>query len=236
MVFLPLNQKYIDFGIFFGMSLFGGLLLLYFTYPSDAFFSEEELNTHNYTDTNILIIKPLLTANAYKKGSFYDYYQGECDESCLSVQIDEKALYTYDSSLRAIARFEQLGAKMADDYTLDPNTLKDYDKIILLHNEYVTQEFFDSVQNHPNVIYMYPNALHAKVQVSNGIMTLIEGHGYNGKDNGFGWKYDNTRPYESDNLCESLDVIQIPNGKQLTCYPENFLMKETWLFSYVRNL
>jgi len=229
------RKQYSNFGLYILGGIGIGIAFFALYNPGEAYFTEEQLIIADMTDYNILVVKPLLTANAYRSGGFYDYYQGKCDESCLSVQIDESIPYTYDSSLRAIVRFEQLGANMTDDYTVDPTTLKDYDKIILLHNEYVTQEFFDSVQNHPNVVYMYPNALHAKVTTYNGIMTLIEGHGYKGKYNGFGWEYDNSK-YESDNLCESLDVIEIPNGKQLTCYPENFLMKETWLFPYVRNL
>ena len=234
MVFLPLNHKYIDTGLFFGMSLFGGLLLLYFVYPTDSFFTEAELDIYNYTGTNILVIKPLLTANAYRSGGFYDCFKGDCDESCLSVQIDEDPVYTYDSSLRAIVRFEILGATMADDYHLDPTTLKNYDKIVLLHNEYVTQEFYDGIIRHPNVFYMYPNALYGKVSVQDGNMTLIQGHGYKGIDNGFGWKYDNTRPYESDNQCKRLAWNYIYNGIQLNCYPENFLMNNTWIFGDVK--
>ena len=125
---------------------------------------------------------------------------------------------------------------MADDYTIDPKTLKNYEKIILLHNEYVTQEFFDSVQDHPNVIYLYPNALHAQVFIQDGIMRLVDGHGYKGKDNGFEWKYDNTRPYEEDNQCKNVEWIPIPNGLQLNCYPENFLMNNTWMFGNVKDI
>jgi hypothetical protein len=211
-------------------------ILILYLLPNTNYFTDVEARVLNYRDLNILVVKPLLTANAYKNGGFYDYFTGNCDESCLSVQIDKNIAYTYDSSLRAIVRFEKLGATLADDYTLDPKDLAKYDRIILLHNEYVTQEFFDAVQNHPNVVYMYPNSLYGKVSVQDGKMTLIEGHGYNDKDNGFGWQYDNTRPYEADNLCENIQWIRVSNGIQLNCYPENFLMENAWLFGFVRDV
>ena len=209
-------------------------MIAYDTGPK--YFSPAEAKFWNYTGHDILVIKPLLTANAYKKGGFYDYYKGLCTESCLSVKIDKDIPYTYDSSLRALVRFEALGADMADDYTIDPSTLKDYTRIILLHNEYVTQEFFDAIQAHPNVIYMYPNALFGKVEIHDGNMTLIQGHGYKDKDNGFDWKFDNTRPYESDNLCKNYDWMAVNNGLQLNCYPENFLLNNTWIFYNIRDV
>ena len=214
----------------------GGIGILYITDSQPKLFSSAELMTYDFSKESILVIKPILTANAYKSGGFYSYYNGSCTEACLSIPIDSDLSYTYDSSLRAIARFEELGAKMADDYTINPDELKNYDKIILLHNEYVTQEFFDAVQNHPNVIYMYPNALYGMVEVKDGIMTLIQGHGYNGKDNGFDWKYDNTRPYEFDEECLTYDWIKIDNGLQLNCYPENFILDNAWVFGNVRDI
>ena len=217
---------------------FGAFVIGYFIFltNSQTYFSSAEMEYFDYSDSNIIVIKPLLTANAYKKGGFYDYYKGQCDESCLSVQIDTDIDYTYDSSLRAITRFEVLGAKIFDDYTINPDVLKNYDKIILLHNEYVTQEFFDAVTSHPNVIYLYPNTLYGKVEIRDNVMHLVAGHGYNNKNNGFDWEYDNTRPYEFDNLCLNYQFMPIPNGLQLNCYPENFLMNNTWIFGQVRDI
>ena len=45
----------------------------------------------------------------------------------------------------------------------------------MLHNEYVTQAMFDAITNHPNVIYLYPNALYAEIEVDyeNNLITLI---------------------------------------------------------------
>lgn len=225
-------------GVFLIFLIFGGVVIGYFFFYStqQTYFSAAELQVLDYSKSNILVIKPLLTANAYRDGGFYDYFQGKCDESCLSVQIDPDIEYTYDSSLRAIARFEVLGANIVDDYRVNPEILKNYDRIILLHNEYVTQELFEAVQDHPNVIYMYPNALYGKVEIIDGVMKLVSGHGYNDKDNGFDWQYDNTHPYESDNECNDYNWIPVENGLQLNCYPENFLMNNTWVFGNVRDV
>ena len=39
---------------------------------------------------------------------------------------------------------------------------------------------FNSIVNHPHVIYLYPNALYAEIEVDykKNEMTLIRGHGY----------------------------------------------------------
>ena len=227
-------KENINFFLLMAIGMVAGISYLYLFPTQPAFFSATELEMYNYTHSGILVIKPLLTANAYKKGGFYDYYQGNCNESCLTIDIDQNIDYQYDSSLRAIKRFEKLGATMADDYTLNPRDMVAYDKIVLLHNEYVTQEFFDAIIRHPNVVYMYPNALYGKVSVQDGKMTLIQGHGYNGKDNGFDWKYDNTNPYEGDKTCKNFEWKRIYNGIQLNCYPENFLMNNTWIFGDVK--
>ena len=36
----------------------------------------------------------------------------------------------------------------------------------MLHNEYVTRPMFDAITSHPNVIYLYPNALYAEIEVN----------------------------------------------------------------------
>jgi hypothetical protein len=99
----------------------------------------------------------------------------------------------------------------------------------MLHNEYVTRTIFDAVTDHPNVLYLYPNALYAEIEVdyNDNIITLIRGHGYPQPEiaNGFGWEFDNTRPDEFDNTCENMEFYKIENGWMTNCYPD-VLMKE----------
>ena len=96
----------------------------------------------------------------------------------------------------------------------------------MLHSEYVTRTMFDAITNHPNVIYLYPNALYAEIEVNyvDETITLIRGHNYPEPEikNGFDWEFDNTHPYEFDNLCADMEFYQIENGVMTNCYPETF--------------
>ena len=206
----------------------------------NRFYSLLDTNDLSYKNKSILIVSPLLTANAYKVGGFYTYYLGRCDDTCLSVQIDNKTRYGYTSSLQSLVRFDALGANIITDYQLteNPAILKKFDKIILLHNEYVTRELFDAIIDHPNVIYMYPNSLYAEVKISNGTMTLVRGHAYpeQSVDNGFDWEYDNTRPEEFRLCDDTLQWIKVDNGIQLDCYPEKYVINNTKIFKYIRDV
>lgn len=109
------------------------------------------------------------------------------------------------------------------DVDKDPSILKKYDKVILLHNEYVTQKEFNAITKHKNVVYLYPNALYALVKsdYKTNTITLQKGHGYPTKDitNGFKWRYDNSK-YEYDLQCDNWKFTSIPNGKMLNCNPD----------------
>ena len=109
------------------------------------------------------------------------------------------------------------------DVDKNPDILQNYEKIILLHNEYVTKKQFDAVTNHPNVVYLYPNALYAEVETNyeDSTITLKRGHNYpeNSIRNGFDWKYDNS-PMEYDTDCNEWKFDRIDNGWMLNCYPE----------------
>jgi len=100
----------------------------------------------------------------------------------------------------------------------------------MLHNEYVTRAMFDAITSHPNVIYLYPNALYAEIEVDyiDETITLIRGHNYPEPEitNGFDWKFDNTHPYEFDKICADMEFYKIENGWMTNCYPENFFLED----------
>ena len=125
-----------------------------------------------------VVVFPLFTATAYANGGFYDYYAGKCD-SCTTTTIKVPELL-YTSSGNAIQAFDLLGYDVINDSILDqnPTILKKYDKVIILHNEYVTRAMFDAITSHPKVIYLYPNALYAEIDVNykDNTITLIRGH------------------------------------------------------------
>ncbi|MDP7285135.1 MAG: hypothetical protein QF488_03180 [Candidatus Nitrosopelagicus sp.] len=172
----------------------------------------------------VAVVFPTFTSAAYGEPGFYTYYRGECDE-CTTTNIKIPRLF-FPSSGNAIQSFSLMGYKVLDDIEIDknPSILEKYDKIIMLHNEYVTQTIFDAITNHPNVIYLYPNALYAEIEVDYeaNLITLIRGHGYPDAEisNGFDWEFDNTHPYEYDTECSNMEFYRIDNGWMTNCYPE----------------
>jgi hypothetical protein len=90
---------------------------------------------------------------------------------------------------------------------------------------------FDAITNHPNVIYLYPNALYAEIEVDyiDETITLVRGHNYPEPSiiNGFDWEFDNTHPYEFDSECADMEMYQIKNGWMTNCYPENVFLKNS---------
>jgi len=140
----------------------------------------------------------------------------------------------YTSSGQAHQALSLLGYNSLTDVDIDknPDILQQFDKVIILHNEYVTRTMFDAITSHPNVLYLYPNALYAEIEVNyiDGTITLIRGHDYPPEDpvsNGFDWEFDNTHPYEYDSLCLDMEFYKIENGWMTTCYPENVFVTNT---------
>ena len=194
------------------------------------------------TDVNAIVILPVFTSSAYSENGFYEYFFDRCDD-CTTVKIVENNYLEFFVASQMGARtLEILGYKTITDVDLDknPNILEKFDTVILLHNEYVTQSMFNSLVNHPHVIYLYPNALYAEIEVDYGKneITLIRGHGYPESTiaNGFDWEFDNTHPYEYDHDCENWEFYRIPNGEMLNCYPERELISNIELLKKLKDL
>jgi len=186
-----------------------------------------------------VVVYPYFTAVAYNEPGFYTYFRGECDDCTTAKFSPPTVLYT--SSGTGHQALTLLGYPTITDMDIDqnPSILKQFDKVIMLHNEYVTRTMFDAITNHPNVIYLYPNALYAEIEVDyiDETITLIRGHNYPEQEitNGFDWEFDNTHPYEYDSKCQSMDIYKIKNGWMTTCYPENvFLRDSQQLFDLLR--
>jgi len=193
-------------------------------------------------DVNAIVILPVFTSSAYSENGFYEYFFDRCDD-CTTVKIVENNyLQFFEASQMGARTLEILGYKTITDIDLDknPNILKEFDTVILLHNEYVTQSMFNSIVNHPHVIYLYPNALYAEIEVDyeKNEITLIRGHGYPESTimNGFDWEFDNTHPYEYDDECENWEFYRIPNGEMLNCYPERELISNIELLKKLKDL
>jgi len=188
-----------------------------------------------------IVIYPIFTAAAYSDGGFYDYYKGKCDKSCLQVDISKNYPSKFSSSGNAAQVLKLLGYKFVNDIDVDkePSILSKYDRVILLHNEYVTKKEYTAIVNHPNVIYLYPNALYAEVSVNyeKNKMNLVRGHNYPTSQilNGFSWKYDNSN-LEYDTQCSKMGFDRIPNGWMLNCYPETAIHASKNLLKILRNI
>ena len=207
------------------------------------------------TKSKPLFIIPTFTASAYSEPGFYTFYRGECDtelhdtlfrdEDCLTVEILSKDDLGFTSSANAVQMLELLGYESITDMELhtNPSILDEYDKIIVLHNEYVSKIMFDAITSHDSVIFLYPNALYAEVEVDiiTNTITLIRGHNYPDLTikNGFDWINENTHPYEYDHECENWEFYPTkgtPDGQMLNCYPENKLWQGELLLKALKDL
>ncbi len=187
-----------------------------------------------------MVIYPIFTQTAYSENGFYYYYHKSCDEKCLEIQIKQIGDGNYNSSDISYQILKILGYSIITDVDVDrdPTILDSYDKVIVLHNEYVTKKEFDAITNHPNVIYLYPNALYAEVQYdkdSNKIK-LIRGHNYPEQNitNGFEWEFDNSS-HEYDTECLNWQMNEIKNGLMLNCYPEQIIFKDAFILMAIKH-
>ncbi len=221
-------------------------ILLYQFEMRDAF--EDRYKKISFTDevNKPVVIIPTFTASAYGPNGFYTFYAGNCDEECLTISITNSINdFSYTASSNAIMILELLGYDSITDRQLhvNPSILDEYDSVIVLHNEYVSRTMFNAITAHDNVIFLYPNALYAQVNVdiTNNLITLVRGHGYPTSDigNGFDWINENTHPYEYDNECENWEFYPTkgtPNGYMLNCYPEHIIWKDELFLKTLKDL
>jgi len=180
---------------------------------------------------NAVVVYPYFTFIAYQPQGFYDYFRGDCDDCTTAKFVQPTSQYT--SSGKAHQALTLLGYPSITDIEIDrdPSILQQFDKVIMLHNEYVTRPMFDAITTHPNVIYLYPNALYAEIEVNytDKTITLIRGHNYPEQEitNGFDWSFDNTHPYEYDDTCLDMEFYKIEDGWMTNCYPENVFLTDT---------
>ena len=200
----------------------------------------QEVKNLAYNDTRrSIVIIPVLTSSAYLPHGFYSYFRGECSQACLTVQIRDDTS-TYMSSKNAVNVLKSLGYLTMTDMEVNdnPQILSQFDKVIILHNEYVTQREFKAITDHPHVVYLYPNSLYAEVSINywNNTSTLIRGHGYpeNTLVNGFGWRFDNSK-FEYDKQCTNWNFTKIDNGIMLNCYPEERINYDMILLQTIEN-
>ena len=241
----------------------GNSIFEVFYYSGDLLYNEKEIpstilkeqhfllkpeNTELYREIGVgfeqhssVFVVPIFTMTAYGEPGFYNYFGGECGTECLKdIPIRYESRPTFESSANSIKILRLLGYPYITDIEIDknPGILELFDKVILLHNEYVTSNEFEAITKHPKVIYLHPNALYAQIEVDyeKDSISLIRGHNYPSVEikNGFEWKFDNTHPFEYDTECEDWDFIEIDNGVMLNCYPEKIIFQDERLLKAIK--
>ena len=187
-----------------------------------------------------VVIYPIFTSAAYKEPGFYTFYRKECDVKCLTINFENPQLIYTSSGMTAQILYN-LGYEFLTDIDVDknPNILKNYDKVIVLHSEYVTKNEFDAISQHPNVVFMFPNALYAEVTADYNANTvkLIKGHSYQGIDNAFGYKIEEDfHKFEYDQKCENWEYVKISNGHHLNCYPDAVILNKLEIIESLKGL
>ena len=187
-----------------------------------------------------VVIYPNFTYSAYGEPGFYTYYRGECDDCTTTTLKPPTRLFTSSGNAHQVLNLLGYSTLSDDQVDRNPSILQQFDKVIMLHNEYVTRAMFDAITTHPNVIYLYPNALYAEIEVNyvDATMTLIRGHNYPEPEitNGFDWEFDNTHPYEYDTICSPMKFYKITNGWMTNCYPEEVFVRGGQLFDILKTI
>ena len=183
--------------------------------------TDDDIKKYGNQDLKAVVIYPIFTQSAYKDNGFYPPKGDTKYPYHTSTNLVTKINATYTEGGNGYQFLKQLNYPIITDIDVDkdPSILNKYDKVILLHNEYMTQKEFDAIKNHTHVLYLYPNSMYAKISVDYDkmLITLVQGHGYKNMTNGFG--YVTTSDHEYDLRCDNYKWQTRPNGIQPTCYP-----------------
>ena len=92
-----------------------------------------------------VVVYPYFTSVAYNEPGFYTYFRGECDDCTTAKFAPPTVLYTSSGVGHQVLTL--LGYPTITDVEIDknPSILQQYDKVIMLHNEYVTRAMFDAI-------------------------------------------------------------------------------------------
>jgi uncharacterized protein YjbI with pentapeptide repeats len=141
------------------------------------------------------------------------------------------------SSNYAVQALHSLDYTIISDLEIEktPEILSTYDKVIVLHNKYVTKSLFDSITNHPKVIYLYPESLAEEITINFSEKTITASSPLKYPQeknyaNDFKWEYDNSHlKYVECN--DSLDIKfeKVNNGIMLNC---NMGTPYPWVFGF----
>lgn len=180
---------------------------------------------------NRVVVHPLFTEAAYSTMGFYCHYAGNCGTECLTISfVDAKMGYTSSGMVTQV--LYELGYDMITDAELDlnPSILEQYDTVILLHNEYITNAMYDAIIAHPRIIHMYSNSVFSEISVDYDSETVtlvrdfrlkdIDRTPYINNKNTYDYHPEVDYKYEYDAECADWKWELVYNGYHLTCYPD----------------
>ena len=147
----------------------------------------------------------------------------------------------HNSSFFAAQALYLLGYTIISDIEIEknPNILSSYEKIIVLHNKYVTKTMFDAITSHPKVVYLYPDSLKEEVTVNFVQKTItalspLKQPQDKIHQNDFEWEYDSSHLEFVHCLDHEVKFEKVTNGIMLNCYPVDFLMKSPSLLKIIK--
>lgn len=227
------QQEYALYGVVVGLIVFAVIENQKIQADHAVYFpkalSTDEINQYGNTDNKAVVIYPIFTQFAYKPDGFYppkgsNFYPYHTTVSMKPFGMNA----SYVTGFNSLQVLQQLHYQVITDIDVDqhPEILNDYNKVILLHNEYMTKKEFDAIMSHKNVIYLYPNSAYAQVSIdyNDWAMTLVQGHHYKGMDNGFNFMTSSNNEYNLN--CNNWKWQKMPNGMELTCWPEFLIMED----------
>jgi len=102
-----------------------------------------------------LLIEAVFTEQFYQPHGYYDNMKIRT----VGLNHSMTPRMIYSGSKTAFDLLSQSFSTTNDiEVTRHPEILQHYDRIILLHNEYVSKVEYDAIIRLPNVFYLYPNA------------------------------------------------------------------------------
>ena len=208
------------------------------------------------------VVFPTITLHAYTDECIWDYYEllsDDCQTIQLADSIDSNNLSTniwkmnfmqsldphflFNTSFYSFQILQYLNYEMLSDLEIErtPDILEKYDKIIVLHNKYVTENIFNAITNHPKVIYLHPGSLSEEVEIDfdKNLITVLSPIKYPEEKNyrnDFLWEYDNThRAFELCDLISDPKFEMVSNGIMINCFPEGMISSYVELLKIIKD-
>lgn len=179
-----------------------------------------------------LLITPIFTYSAYQDKC---WYTNENNTTCTIVHYNSVVDSKQDRMDYGGNRLQQqllcLKIDCITDVDLDknPSIVNNYNRIVLMHNEYVTHNEYNAIMNHKNVFYVFPNSLYRFVD-------------YNGTHITYDTETNNKQSFSTWGDVSEFDtcipiigyhIVNYSNGKGLSCYVYREIMYNPYLDSVI---